>query len=118
MYEDAESNINFCCLARIDNDVVLSDVNRVDDHYRKRTHSPQSKRGEQNNFNFNFISNPFSSRPLSSNLASSFEPSNLHTMAFARRLAILPGGLGMNDNTDNAAVLYRSVPSLTTAQAA
>jgi hypothetical protein len=104
MYEDTGSNINICCLAGIDNDVVLSDVKRVDDHYRKRTHSPQSKRREQNNFNF--ISNPFSSRPLPSNIASSFELSNLHTMAFARRLAILPGGLGMNDNTDNVAVLY------------
>lgn len=86
----------------MDNEVVLSDVKRVDDHHRKRTHSPQSKPGEQNNFNF--ISNPFSSRPLSSNIASS-ELGKPDTMAFAGRLAILPGGLGMNDNTDNVAAL-------------
>jgi hypothetical protein len=61
MYEDTESNINICCLAGID-DVVLSDVKRVDDHYRKRTHSPQSKRREQNNFNF--ISNPSQADPF------------------------------------------------------
>jgi hypothetical protein len=39
-------------------------------------------------------------------------------MAFAGRLAILPGGLGMNDDTDNLAAFYISVPSLTTSQAA